>query len=157
MAMLNPCHRGEILRDNPEATELSVTAAASRLGCTRQALSPRLLNGKAGISPVMALALEWIGWSNAGLWMRLQSSYELAQARRGRVGLPPNGARARCTHDRVSRLHRRVGGGALVPHHSRLPVEASAIGAVVALAWWWRRSRERASERKTARERSSDR
>ena len=47
MAMLNPCHPGEILRDNLEAAELSVTDAAARLGCTRQALS-RLLNGKAG-------------------------------------------------------------------------------------------------------------
>ena len=84
MAMLNPCHPGEILRDNVEAAELSVTAAASRLGCTRQSLS-RLLNGKAGISPAMALALEEIGWSNAGFWMRLQASYELAQARRDRA------------------------------------------------------------------------
>ena len=84
MAMLNPCHPGEILRDNLEAAELTVTEAASRLGCTRQALS-RLLNGKAGISPVMALALEGIGWSNAGFWMRLQASYELAQARRDRA------------------------------------------------------------------------
>ena len=82
MAMLNPCHPGEILRDNLEAAELSVTEAASRLGCTRQALS-RLLNGKAGISP--AMALEGIGWSNAGFWMRLQASYELAQARLDRA------------------------------------------------------------------------
>ena len=51
------------------------------LGCTRQALS-RLLNGKAGISPAMALALERIGWSNASFWMRLQAAYELAQERR---------------------------------------------------------------------------
>ena len=84
MAMLNPCHPGEILRDNLEAAELSVTKAASWLGCTRQALS-RLLNGKAGISPAMALALEQIGWSNASFWMRLQASYELAQARRERA------------------------------------------------------------------------
>ena len=47
MAMLNPCHPGEILRDNLEAAELSVTEAAARLGCTRQALS-RLLNGRRG-------------------------------------------------------------------------------------------------------------
>ena len=84
MAMLNPCHPGEILRGNLEAAELSVTKAASRLGCTRQALS-RLLNGKAGISPVMALALERIGWSNASFWTRLQASYELAQARLDRT------------------------------------------------------------------------
>ena len=81
MPMLNPCHPGEILRDNLEATGLSVTEVASRLGCTRQALS-RLLNGKAGISPAMALALERIGWSNASFWMRLQAAYELAQERR---------------------------------------------------------------------------
>ena len=81
MAMLNPCHPGEILRDNLEAAALSVTEAAARLGCTRQALS-RLLNGKAGISPTMALALERIGWSNASFWMRLQAAYELAQERR---------------------------------------------------------------------------
>ena len=81
MAMLNPCHPGEILRDNLEAAEWSVTEAARRLGCTRQALS-RLLNGKAGISPAMALALERIGWSNAAYWMRLQAAYELVQERR---------------------------------------------------------------------------
>lgn len=81
MTMLNPCHPGEILRDNLEAAALSVTEAASRLGCTRQALS-RLLNGKAGISPAMALALERIGWSNASFWMRLQAAYALAQERR---------------------------------------------------------------------------
>ena len=58
----------------------SSTKAAPRLGCTRQALF-RLLNGKAGISPAIALALERIGWSNASFRMRLQASYELAQAR----------------------------------------------------------------------------
>ena len=60
-----------------------MTEAAARLGCTRQALS-RLLNGKAGISPAMALALERIGWSNASFWIRLQAAYELAQERRRR-------------------------------------------------------------------------
>ena len=79
--MLKPCHPGEILRDNLAAAELSVTEAAAQLGCTRQALW-RLLNGMAGISPAMALALERIGWSNASFWMRLQAAYELAQERR---------------------------------------------------------------------------
>ena len=85
MAMLNPCHPGEILRDNLEAANLSVTEAASRLGCTRQALS-RLLNGKAGMSPAMALALERLGWSNASFWMRLQATYAMAQERRRQAG-----------------------------------------------------------------------
>ena len=64
-----------------EAVARAVTEAAARLGCTRQALS-RLLNGQAGISLAMALALERIGWSNASFWMRLQAAYELAQERR---------------------------------------------------------------------------
>ena len=55
--------------------------AAARLGCTRQALS-RFLNGKSGISPAMANALERLGWSDVGFWMRLQAAWELAQERR---------------------------------------------------------------------------
>ncbi len=81
MAMLNPCHPGETLRDDLEADGLTVTETAARLGCTRQALS-RLLNGKAGISPAMAIALERMGWSSAPYWMRLQAAYDLAQERR---------------------------------------------------------------------------
>ena len=54
---------------------------ASRLGCERGTLS-RLLNGKAGISAKMAIALENIGWGTADQWVRLQASYELAQTRR---------------------------------------------------------------------------
>lgn len=77
--MPNPCRPGETLRDDLAAAGLTVTEAAALLGFTRQAL-PRLLNGKAGISP--AMALERIGWSNAAYWMRLQAAYELAQERR---------------------------------------------------------------------------
>ena len=81
MAMLNPCHPGETLRDDLAAAELTVTETAARLGCTRQALS-RLLNGKAGISLAMASALERMGWSNASFWMRPQAAYDLARERR---------------------------------------------------------------------------
>ncbi len=45
----------------------------------------RLLNGKAGVSANMALAHEDVGWGTAEHWMRMQASYELAQARRGRA------------------------------------------------------------------------
>ena len=80
--MLNPSHPGETIRfECFEASGLTVTEAARRLGCSRPAL-PRLLNGSAGISPEMALALERRGWSNADFWMRLQAAYDLAQARR---------------------------------------------------------------------------
>ncbi len=84
MAMLNPCHPGETLRDDLAAEGLTVTDAAERLGCARQALS-ELLNGKIGISPAMALALERLGWSDASCWMRLQAAYDLAQEQRQRA------------------------------------------------------------------------
>lgn len=79
--MLNPPHLGELIRENMNELEWSVTETASRLGCGRGMLS-RLLNGKAGISAKMAIALENIGLGTADQWMRLQASYELAQARR---------------------------------------------------------------------------
>ena len=79
-AMLNPSHPGETIRDCIEEMGWTVTYAAGQLGVARHTLS-RLLNGRSGISPSMALALERIGWSNAGFWMRRQASWDLAQAR----------------------------------------------------------------------------
>ena len=79
--MLNPPHLGELIRENMNELGWSVTETASRLKCERGTLS-RLLNGKSGVSAKMAIALENIGWGTADHWMRLQASYELAQARR---------------------------------------------------------------------------
>ena len=79
--MLNPPHLGEMIRESMEELGWNVTETAARLGCERGTLS-RLLNGKAGVSANMALALENIGWGTADHWMRMQASYELAQARR---------------------------------------------------------------------------
>ena len=79
--MKNPPHPGEILREdvlNP--LNLAVTEAAERLAISRVALS-RVLNGKAGISPALALRLEAAGVSTARFWMSLQTSYELAMVR----------------------------------------------------------------------------
>ena len=59
----------------------TVKECAGRLGITPNNLS-RLLNGRIGISPRVALRLEAVGWSNAEFWMRLQAHYDLAQARR---------------------------------------------------------------------------
>ena len=80
MAMHDPPHPGEIIRDAVHAEGWTVAEAAARLGVTRNTLS-RLLNGRAGVSPRMALALERIGWSDAGHWVRMQGAYDLAQAR----------------------------------------------------------------------------
>jgi addiction module HigA family antidote len=78
--MHNHPHPGEILREGVlEPLGLSVTDAAARLGMARVSLS-RVLNGKAGISPDLAVRLERAGVSTARFWMNLQSNYELAQA-----------------------------------------------------------------------------
>ena len=82
-AMLNPPHLGELVPDSMEEVGWNVTQTAARLGCERGTLS-RLLNGKAGVSANMALALEALGWGTADHWVRMQASYELAQARRTR-------------------------------------------------------------------------
>ncbi len=65
--MQNPPHPGETLKEDIlPALGLNVTQAAAQLGITRAALS-RVLNGRAGISPGMALRLEgWLGMRNGG-------------------------------------------------------------------------------------------
>ena len=82
--MLNPPHLGELIRESMDDLGWNVTVTAAQLGCERGTLS-RLLNGKAGVSANMALELEAVGWGTADHWMRMQASYELAQARRGRT------------------------------------------------------------------------
>jgi len=81
----NPPHPGETLREDVlPALGLTVTEAAKQLGVTRAALS-RVLNGKASLSPEMALRIEnWIGIENGGradLWLAQQAAYDLWQAR----------------------------------------------------------------------------
>lgn len=78
--MKNPPHPGELLREdvlNPLG--IDVTEAARRLGVARTTLS-RVLNGRAGISPDLAIRLERAGVSTARFWMHLQANYELSQA-----------------------------------------------------------------------------
>ena len=72
--MHNPPHPGETLREDIlPALGLNVTQAAAQLGVTRAALS-RVLNGRAAISPEMALRLEgWLGVTVAALICGLHS------------------------------------------------------------------------------------
>ena len=82
MAMKYPPHPGRSIKENClDALALNVTEGASVLGVARHTLS-RVLNGHAAISPEMAIRLEKAGWSNADFWLRLQTAYDLAQARR---------------------------------------------------------------------------
>ena len=79
--MLNPPHLGELIRESMEETGWTLGETATRLCCERGTLS-RVLNGKSVVSANMAMALERVGWGTADHWMRMQASYELAQARR---------------------------------------------------------------------------
>lgn len=82
MAMFNPPHPGRSIQENCLAPlNLSVTDAARVLGVARHTLS-RVVNGHAGISPQMAIRLEKAGWSNAEFWLRRQTTWDLAQARK---------------------------------------------------------------------------
>lgn len=65
---------------NPPAG-LSVTAAAVALGVSRPALSS-LLNGKADLSGDMALRREKAFGVTMDTLMRMQASYDIAQARK---------------------------------------------------------------------------
>ena len=82
MPMKTPPHPGRSIKDAClDPLGLNVTAGAEVLGVARHTLS-RVLNGQAGISAEMAIRLEKAGWSNADHWLRLQTAYDLAQARR---------------------------------------------------------------------------
>ncbi len=81
MPMKNPPHPGRIVRqDCVEPLGLTITAAAKALGVTRQALN-NLVNGKAGISPEMAVRLSKAFGGSAEMWLRLQANYDLTRVR----------------------------------------------------------------------------
>lgn len=82
--MHNPPHPGLTLRDDVlPALGLGVTQAAEQLGVSRVTLS-RMLNGRAAISPDMALRLEaWLGLERGGdarVWLAEQCAYDVWQA-----------------------------------------------------------------------------
>ena len=78
--MKNPVHPGRIVRhDCLVPLGLTVTAAAKVLGVSRQALN-NLVNGKAGVTPEMAIRLEKAFGGTADTWLRMQMNYDLARA-----------------------------------------------------------------------------
>jgi addiction module HigA family antidote len=87
MLMHNPPHPGEVLRELClEPLDLTVTAAAEALGVSRKTLSA-VLNGKAGISPEMAIRLSIAFDTSAESWLNQQSQYELWHAEQFRKEL----------------------------------------------------------------------
>jgi len=75
-----PPHPGETLKEDVLAPlGMPVKEAAEQLGMSRVAFS-RVLNGRAGITPDLAIRLEQAGLSTARFWVTLQANYDLALA-----------------------------------------------------------------------------
>lgn len=87
MLMHNPPHPGEVLRKLClEPLSLSVTEAAKALNVSRKTLSA-ILNGRAGISPEMAVRLSIAFDTTAESWLSQQLQYDLWHAERRRSKL----------------------------------------------------------------------
>ena len=87
MKMHNPPHPGEIIRALClEPLELTVTDAAAALGVSRKTWSA-ILNGRAGISPEMAVRLSMAFGTSAESWLNLQTQYDLWHAEKRRKDL----------------------------------------------------------------------
>ncbi len=82
MRMYNPPHPGTFLKEEViKPLNLTVTSAAAILGVTRPALS-NLLNGKVSLSPEMALRFEKAFGLKMDTLLRMQTSYDIARARK---------------------------------------------------------------------------
>jgi addiction module HigA family antidote len=82
MAMHNPPHPGEFIRSvYLEPFELSVRALAEKLAVSPSTLN-RIITGKSGVSPEMALRLSKALGRSAESWLAMQDAYDLWQAKR---------------------------------------------------------------------------
>lgn len=100
--MKNPTHPGRIVKHECiEALGLSVTKAAAALGVTRPTLS-KVVNGRAGISPEMAIQLSKTFGSRPETWLRMQLAFDLVQAERlaGRINVKRYRQTGITPHDR---------------------------------------------------------
>lgn len=87
MQMYNPPHPGEIIKELClEPLGLTVTRAAEALGVSRKTLSA-ILNGRAGISPEMAIRLSLAFDTSAESWLNQQSQYDLWLARQNQEAM----------------------------------------------------------------------
>ena len=87
MRMHNPPHPGEIIRSLClEPLELTVTEAAEALGVSRKTLSA-IINGRASISPEMAVRLSIAFNTSSDSWLNQQTQYDLWHAEQRRKHL----------------------------------------------------------------------
>ena len=81
MIMLNPPHPGGLIAEYLEDNEISLRALARNLDVSPSALS-KVTAGKTAISPEMALRLEAGLGIAARLWLAMQATYDLSNARK---------------------------------------------------------------------------
>jgi addiction module HigA family antidote len=75
-----PTHPGKILReDYLKPLSITITETAFILGVSRKTLS-KILNGRASVTPDMALRLSRAFDTTPDLWLNLQKNYDLWQA-----------------------------------------------------------------------------
>lgn len=82
MAMHNPPHPGEFIRSvYLEPFELSARALAEKLAVSPSTLN-RVITGKSGVSPEMALRLSKSLGRSPESWLAMQDAFDLWQAKR---------------------------------------------------------------------------
>jgi antitoxin HigA-1 len=87
MRMDNPPHPGKVLKTLClEPLKVSVTEAAKALGVSRKTLLT-ILNGRAGISPEMAVRLSIAFGTSAESWLTQQTQHDLWHAAQRRKKL----------------------------------------------------------------------
>ena len=87
MLMHNPPHPGKIIKELClEPLGVTITKAAEALGVSRKTLSS-IINGKAGISPEMAVRLSIAFNTSSESWLNQQIQYDLWQAEQHRKEL----------------------------------------------------------------------
>ncbi len=108
MAMHNPAHPGEVLRELwLEPMGITITDAAARLRVARKTVS-KIVNGHGPITPEMAIRIEIVFGTTAETWLNMQAAYDIWQMRNLRKSL-------RGTLHNIRRSGRVVGtGGGLV-------------------------------------------
>ena len=84
MLMHNPPHPGATIRELClDPLGVTVTEAANALGVSRKTLSS-IINGKAGISPEMAVRLSIAFNTSSESWLNQQAQYDLWEAEQHR-------------------------------------------------------------------------
>lgn len=88
MAMFNPAHPGELIRETIDGIweetgkKLSIEEVANGLGTTRKTLSA-IINGKQSVTPEMAIKLATgFGNTTPQFWLQVLDNYNLFLARK---------------------------------------------------------------------------